>query len=221
MRAFHGSPHVFDRFDMNKVGTGEGTQAFSHGLYFTTDESLARSFRDRLASGAPYKWMASDNPEQIAAGARAAYGDKAVAELRRQTSGGGYNRIAVKRAIELLKANASVPEVPRGRVYEVELPADGQYLNWRKPGPDGRPGWAVYDEAVNQYGSQRAASEALRARGYQGVLYEPADMPGVSNYAMWDDELIDVLRKYGIAGLMTGGAGGGLLSAALERQERA
>src|SRR5687767_3158774 len=34
MTVFHGSPHKFDKFDMSKVGTGEGAQAYGHGLYF-------------------------------------------------------------------------------------------------------------------------------------------------------------------------------------------
>lgn len=48
-RAFHGSPHSFDRFDLGKIGTGEGAQAFGHGLYFAENEAVARSYRDRLS----------------------------------------------------------------------------------------------------------------------------------------------------------------------------
>ncbi|NBS71017.1 hypothetical protein EBT31_19235, partial [bacterium] len=31
---YHGTPHEFDRFDPSKIGTGEGAQAFGHGMYF-------------------------------------------------------------------------------------------------------------------------------------------------------------------------------------------
>src|SRR5258706_8248564 len=31
--AYHGSPHDFDRFDLSRIGTGEGAQAYGHGLY--------------------------------------------------------------------------------------------------------------------------------------------------------------------------------------------
>ena len=48
-RAFHGSPHDFDRFDMSKIGTGEGAQAYGHGLYFAENEGIARSYRDALS----------------------------------------------------------------------------------------------------------------------------------------------------------------------------
>jgi hypothetical protein len=30
MTAYHGSPHIFNKFDINKVGTGEGAQAYGH-----------------------------------------------------------------------------------------------------------------------------------------------------------------------------------------------
>lgn len=37
------------RFDMSKVGTGEGAQSYGHGLYFAGDKSVATYYRDSLA----------------------------------------------------------------------------------------------------------------------------------------------------------------------------
>jgi hypothetical protein len=48
LEAFHGSPYQFNRFDMSKIGTGEGAQAYGHGLYFADDENLAKAYRDTL-----------------------------------------------------------------------------------------------------------------------------------------------------------------------------
>ena len=45
IRAYHGSPYDFDRFDLNKIGSGEGAQAFGHGLYFTDSEDIAEGYR--------------------------------------------------------------------------------------------------------------------------------------------------------------------------------
>ena len=42
IRAFHGSPHDFDKFDVSKIGTGEGAQAYGHGLYFAENEGVAK-----------------------------------------------------------------------------------------------------------------------------------------------------------------------------------
>ena len=47
--AYHGSPHDFDRFSMDKIGTGEGAQAYGHGLYFAENEGVARGYRDQLS----------------------------------------------------------------------------------------------------------------------------------------------------------------------------
>lgn len=42
--AWHGSPHVFDRFSTDYIGTGEGAQSYGWGLYFTDKEGIARSY---------------------------------------------------------------------------------------------------------------------------------------------------------------------------------
>jgi hypothetical protein len=46
---YHGSPHYFDQFDSSKIGTGEGNQAYGHGLYFAEHEGIAKGYRDRLS----------------------------------------------------------------------------------------------------------------------------------------------------------------------------
>ena len=46
--AFHGSPHSFDKFTTEKIGTGEGAQAFGWGLYFTDIKSIAETYAKQL-----------------------------------------------------------------------------------------------------------------------------------------------------------------------------
>jgi hypothetical protein len=50
IKAYHGTPHLFDRFDMSKIGTGEGAQAYGHGLYFAQEPSIAESYRKNLSA---------------------------------------------------------------------------------------------------------------------------------------------------------------------------
>lgn len=47
--AWHGSPHVFERFDLGAIGTGEGAQAHGWGLYFAKNKEVAKSYRERLS----------------------------------------------------------------------------------------------------------------------------------------------------------------------------
>src|SRR5271166_5742293 len=54
IRAFHGSPYDFERFDLSKIGTGEGAQAYGHGLYFAENPRVAAEYRTNLEQ--PYKW---------------------------------------------------------------------------------------------------------------------------------------------------------------------
>jgi hypothetical protein len=41
--------HPLGRFDMSKIGTGEGAQAYSRGLYFAEREATGQSYRDTLS----------------------------------------------------------------------------------------------------------------------------------------------------------------------------
>lgn len=50
MKAFHGSPYDFDRFDLTRIGTGEGAQAYGHGLYFAESEPIAQHYRQKLSA---------------------------------------------------------------------------------------------------------------------------------------------------------------------------
>ena len=53
--AWHGSPYQFDKFTTEKIGTGEGAQAFGWGLYFTDLEDIAKGYAKRL-SGDVYSY---------------------------------------------------------------------------------------------------------------------------------------------------------------------
>ena len=47
---YHGSPHRFEEFDASKIGTGEGAQAYGHGIYFAESPDVAKSYQTALAS---------------------------------------------------------------------------------------------------------------------------------------------------------------------------
>ena len=46
--AYHGSPHDFDKFQMDKIGTGEGAQAYGHGLYAADLEKTSDFYKNML-----------------------------------------------------------------------------------------------------------------------------------------------------------------------------
>lgn len=46
--AYHGSPHKFDEFSLDAIGTGEGAQAHGWGLYFAADKNVSENYRKNL-----------------------------------------------------------------------------------------------------------------------------------------------------------------------------
>ena len=163
IRAFHGSPHDFDRFDAGKIGTGEGAQAYGHGLYFAGNENVARSYRDiapaartpeqqAIASEARSRYMRSVAEEQELA--------KAIEELHKSrgvlTPGWGNirsvpssdpelsvlssRRAALQSKIDELAGEAAAaalargPRPDRGRMYEVAIDRpESSLLDWDAP----------------------------------------------------------------------------------------
>jgi hypothetical protein len=52
LNVYHGTPNqIKGNFDLNKVGTGEGAQAFGHGIYFAENPKVAEGYRKRLSGG--------------------------------------------------------------------------------------------------------------------------------------------------------------------------
>ena len=49
--AFHGTPHQVDKFSTEKIGTGEGAQAFGWGLYFAKAKAVAEEYQRMLSAG--------------------------------------------------------------------------------------------------------------------------------------------------------------------------
>lgn len=52
IKASHGSPHAFTKFDFSKIGTGEGAQAYGHGGYFAEgfDSPTAKQYQKDLSN---------------------------------------------------------------------------------------------------------------------------------------------------------------------------
>lgn len=53
--AYHGSGSDFEKFDLGKIGTGEGMQAYGHGLYFAEAEKVGKAYKDELGSVVKYE----------------------------------------------------------------------------------------------------------------------------------------------------------------------
>lgn len=141
---YHGSPHKFDRFDSSKIGTGEGAQAYGHGLYLAESPDVARTYSaDRAYVGASMSGKPAvinyDDPAWIAQKTIDELGDpaKAVAHLQMVARTAAKHmtpesKAGVDGAISLLSSGSVGP---KGNLYKVDLPDDAiaRMLDWDKP----------------------------------------------------------------------------------------
>jgi hypothetical protein len=64
--AYHGSPHDFDQFDISKLGTGMGEQAYGKGLYFGGNEHEAKQWKSKSSMDrGSYKLVDKKTQEEI------------------------------------------------------------------------------------------------------------------------------------------------------------
>ena len=157
--AYHGSPHSFDQFDTSKIGTGEGNQAFGHGLYFAEKEGTAQSYRDALATDPRdtlnnylrgiMNFHAPDDPAITADAIKnglSNHDDLAMRQL-------GGNDAAIKDITTILRGydpnsgshsqaamdaygrlDKVMPQGLPGSMYQVNIGADPEhFLDWDKP----------------------------------------------------------------------------------------
>lgn len=123
IRAYHGSPHDFDRFDISKIGTGEGAQAFGHGLYFAEAEDVAKTYKNAGPEASRQYDIINGKLTRIAR------------ELDKYR-GGEYGKFTDPRGYEL-KAEYDKLLADRskvGKTYEVSINAHpDDFLDWDKP----------------------------------------------------------------------------------------
>ena len=148
MVAYHGSPHKFDKFSMDKIGTGEGAQAYGHGLYFAENRGVAGSYRDQFAGVHPdYLPSQRANVREWWSEAEALFpNDKAkqevwhslaqrndwrdVDEVRKWAKRNAYSEDAKKVVDEVVDEIYSP-----AHLYEVDIPdeAVAKMLDWDAP----------------------------------------------------------------------------------------
>lgn len=180
---YHGGPHIFDRFSLDAIGTGEGAQAYGWGIYFASNKAIAEYYRKALAGDGALQFDgAVYNPDDgsfqldVLNDVRNIGIDATRAELLDQkemrladideaearNEGRGVDALEDKIAdieerlafLDGIKSADDIKEVKSGRLYTVEIPDDGAYL--------------LYDAKFNQQPEKvkLLASSILERLGY-------------------------------------------------------
>lgn len=210
---WHGSPHTFSKFDASKIGTGEGAQAYGHGLYFAEAPETAAFYKEKLTSDQTI----NSYKQKLEARARAL---KATADRVEKSD--------PARAAKLrLDAESFNPE---GSLYKVDLPdeAVAKMLDWDKPlsqqpqavkdaldkvgGPftkqalksgQSRGGQVYMTDLQNDFPDALAATQALQQAGITGIRYldqgSRGTGQGTSNFVVFpgNEGLLSILERNG------------------------
>lgn len=142
-RAYHGTPHRFERFTTDAIGTGEGAQAYGWGLYFASKKEIAEHYRKTLSGQAMVidgKPIDPWNPLHIAAGQTLDSGSRkeAIEQARKEVGYTFYDdkqKAVWREVLRILESDQALPDVVAGdgQLYTVEIPEDTEMLLWDKP----------------------------------------------------------------------------------------
>lgn len=182
--AFHGSPHIFDKFELNAIGTGEGNQSYGWGLYFASRREVADWYRQNL-SGEGREMFNALTPEENQSlahwivGAIKQHGPETIdaliidwdqriasqeAELAESIQPWLVEtRIAAMKETRAIfvklkeSGDLSMQRSRPGRTYKVELPESNVMLDWDRPASEQPPN----------------VQEALTTLGIKWVPFKP------------------------------------------------
>ena len=220
---WHGSPHKFTRFDSSKIGTGEGAQAYGHGLYTAEARDVAKQYADNVKDmGAVQRVNA-----EMSRLAKIMSADEVPGAYRKYRSDVG--RKAAEQ-YDALMAQRDQVRTASGNLYKIDLPdeAIGRMLDWDKPlyrqKPEvrkavrelvdektqpgkyaqwvkaSRPDMRTLQNDMLDSMDNSAISEALRGKGIPGIRYldqgSRAAGHGTSNYVVFpgNEDLLKILE---------------------------
>lgn len=244
---FHGSPHQFDIFDMSKVGTGEGNQAFGYGMYFTNDEKIAKGYATGLSSKKNFwDYLADDNALKLTRNEfsfikdeieslgfdgelaeRSDLGDIDVdgetvyapdvldalsvlfgKNAEKELSDYDLTPEQINRLLEV-KKKISNPQFYKVTLHNSRTDDDVNYLGWEENLSDKQyqllgdssipkgSGKEIYNSLVKKLGSQKAASEFLSSKGFDGIVYKSVKGTGGAdgqgrNFVVFDPKEVNI-----------------------------
>jgi|694.fasta_scaffold84565_3 hypothetical protein len=202
---YHGSPHRFEEFDASKIGTGEGAQAYGHGIYLAESPDVAKTYQSAQSPSAR----------------------KATMTL--QASDGNVNKAiaAMKKEVATMTAHKDSPYLRQGAFQETQDALN--YLQQMKKGAAPQTG-ALYtadlpDEMVDRMldydkplKDQPAAYQAIRSTIPADVVKDfdanvEKGITGGNAYSNWvwggktPAGRSEKLRQLGIVGMKYADAG--------------
>ena len=140
IRAFHGTPHKVGKFSLDKIGTGEGAQAYGWGLYFAKSKDVAMKYEprnDKQEAAMMAEYKKSEAREDYVAMEiwESAMLHKLPVELvDTYTEANGFDPEYIPKAKAIADKVSAILKKTGGALYTVELlPNEDEFLDWDKP----------------------------------------------------------------------------------------
>jgi hypothetical protein len=213
---YHGSPHRFPptatnplgEFDASKIGTGEGAQAYGHGLYLAESPAVAKEYqknlsREYLIDGKPYSGSDPDIKQVLDA---IALGGQRAEDWIRLSPAEAMSPELVKAAefAKTLIGKKVQPGGTAGSLYKVDLPdnAIAKMLDFDKPlSEQSKEVQAAMDKAFQLHLGripQVNKDTFTGAQAYEMLTGGASGMQGYENIAAQGSK---ALRQAGIPGI--------------------
>ena len=165
MIAWHGSPHKFDKFSLDKIGTGEGAQAYGHGLYLAESPAVANEYAAKL--GKPELVFGGKPITQLNVSQEAKDAAKWIESRAGAMSYGAQGRTArddfSRLPEKIRKELGNVDLFDGGNLYKTDIPdeAVARFLDWDKPLSQQAPEvQAALHPHISDYVAKKQAEQA-------------------------------------------------------------
>ena len=221
--AYHGTPHRFDEFSLENIGTGEGVQAHGWGLYFAENKEISEEYRETLIEKnwventkvngrkierVPFFGYVYSDTKKNVSNSNGIILELAISCLRRNdydvektkkylASGEAANNYWATDIVDFLNKNKIELNENKGQLFEVDIPENDVLLDEDK-------------DLINQPDKVQRAIEKIYADAMKLNNVELANAIGItgreiyrgfSKYFGSDRKASEFLNKYGIKGI--------------------
>lgn len=212
MTVFHGTPHLFNKFDSSKIGTGEGAQAYGHGLYFAENRGVAEDYARQLASKAYSKLEKVDRnnyrvtaPDGTVITEGVPLGPATRAKGAFDAKAGNLMQVDLpdEQIAKMLDWDKPMNEKEMISLYESLDKVDPRFAmqlqdSWYRMNEStgkGLDGQDVYMALMNNLKTPQSVAQTLKEAGIPGIRYLDQNSRAVPNIT--NKRLADLYAKHG------------------------
>lgn len=219
MTVWHGSPHIFERFDPSKIGTGEGAQMYGKGIYTAQQQEVAKRFTPRDINFENQLMKKYNQAEKSGDYTSMQVYEDFLANKTPEEIASSFKDMGFT-GKDLVKAQAAFDDAKKlyqgqkeAALYKVDLPDTHirRMLDWDAPLKDQprhirdlakRLGFDMNDlggDLAYKLGKDEAGKKALQEAGIPGIKYfdqmARGDQKNTRNFVVFDPNHLTILER--------------------------